>query len=180
MKKRITLVTLFNSKEINKVKNIMNKLDQKTCKVPYGIDDKNRYEIDTLPFHFTVFATDKENEKTMIELMQGINMQKIKLEIEKAEIMKLRNNSFCLYLAIKENTYMKDLQRIFYNKLPGDKYNPDNFVFHLTLHIDKDYEKVLSMQKIINDDFKSFSLEFDKLGLFDYPGDIIKEIKLSK
>lgn len=32
------------------------------CKVPYGIDDENRYEIDNLPFHFTIFATDKEKQ----------------------------------------------------------------------------------------------------------------------
>lgn len=175
MSKRITLVTLFDDTEINKINDLMKKIQERTCKVPYGIDDENRFKIDNLPFHFTIFATNKENENLILNLANKINMEKIKLEIEEAEIMEARNDSFCLYFPIKENIHIKKLQEIFYNKLPNENYNPKNFTFHLTLHIDKDYEKVLSMKKIINEDFKPFSLEFNKLVLFNYPGDKIKE-----
>lgn len=107
-------------------------------------------------------------------------MEKIKLEIEEAKIMEARNNSFCLYFPIKENINIKKLQEIFYNKLPNENYNPKNFTFHLTLHIDKDYEKVLQMKKIINKNFRPFLLEFNKLVLFNYPGDRIKEFNFIK
>jgi hypothetical protein len=33
------------------------------CKVPYEINDELRYEIDNLPYHFTIFATDKKMKK---------------------------------------------------------------------------------------------------------------------
>ena len=52
MEKRITLVTMFDNEEINKIETLMLKTNKKTCKVPYGIDDEKRYEIDNLPYHF--------------------------------------------------------------------------------------------------------------------------------
>lgn len=74
---------------------------------------------------------------------------------------------------------MEELQRIFYNELPDEKYNPNDFLFHITLHIDKDEEKVLEMRRIISDNFKPFSVEFNRLGLFHYPGNLIKEFNFS-
>ena len=40
--------------------------------------------------------------------------------------MNVKHNSYCLYLAIEENQQIKELQRIFYNKFPQEKYNPDD------------------------------------------------------
>ena len=92
--------------------------------------------------------------------------------------MNVKHNSYCLYLAIEENQQIKELQRIFYNKFPQEKYNPDDFTFHMTLHIDKDYDIVLNLQNTIKENFKPFLLEFNTLALFDYPGDMIKKINL--
>ena len=55
-----------------------------------------------------------------------------------------------------------------------------DFVFHMTLHIDKDYNKVLNLQKILKENFKPFFLEFNTLALFDYPGEMIKKINLNE
>ena len=46
------------------------------CKVPYGIDDKNRFKIDNLPFHFTIFATDKKNERELLQMLQNPKHEK--------------------------------------------------------------------------------------------------------
>lgn len=121
--------------EINKIENLMSVVKENTCKVPYGINDTNRYEIDNLPYHFTIFATKKENQQ------------------------------------------IKELQRIFYNEFPKEPYNPDNFIFHITLHIDKDYSKVLELKNILKQNFKPFFLRFNMLALFNYPGDMIKIVK---
>ena len=59
---RITLITYFDQKELNKIYKRIKNINFKICKVPYGIDDQKRYEIDNLPFHFTIFATNKENQ----------------------------------------------------------------------------------------------------------------------
>ena len=77
MGKRITLISLMNQSEIDKIDNLMNVLKEKTCKVPFGIDDGKRYEIDSLPYHFTIFATDKKNQNKIIEIAEKINANKI-------------------------------------------------------------------------------------------------------
>lgn len=178
MEKRITLVTMFDNEEINKIETLMLKTNKRTCKVPYGIDDENRYEIDNLPYHFTIFATNKENQNQMIEIVERIIIDKIQVKVNDIKIMKARYDSYCLYLAIEENQQIKELQRIFYNKFPQEKYNLDDFTFHMTLHIDKDYDIVLNLQNTLKENFKPFLLEFNTLALFDYPGDMIKKINL--
>ena len=50
---RITLITFSEQKELN---NLLKNINIEMCKVPYGIDDKNRFKIDNLPFHFTIFS----------------------------------------------------------------------------------------------------------------------------
>ena len=178
MEKRITLVTMFDNEEINKIETLMLKTNKKTCKVPYGIDDEKRYEIDNLPYHFTIFATNKENQEEILKIAESINIDKIQLKVNDIKIMNVKHNSYCLCLAIEENQQIKELQRIFYNKFPQEKYNPDDFTFHMTLHIDKDYDIVLKLQNTIKENFKPFLLEFNTLALFDYPGDMIKKINL--
>lgn len=176
MSKRITLISLIDTTEMNKIENLINNI--KTCKVPYGINDERKYEIDNLPYHFTIFATNKENQERILELSKNINTDKIKVEINDIKIMKGKNDSFVLYLSITENEKIKNLQRIFYNEFPKEKYNPDYFTFHMTIHIDKDYNKVLELKNEIKKKFKPFFLEFNKLALYDYPGEMIKEINI--
>ncbi len=117
----------------------MNHINENTCKVPYGINDQKRYEIDNLPYHFTIFATNKENQEQLLKIAKTINIDKIKLKINDIKIMKAIDNSYCLYLSIEENEPIRELQKIFYKEFPKEKYNPENFIFHMTLHIDKNY-----------------------------------------
>lgn len=180
MSKRITLISFIEKNEIRKVEQLMENINEGTCKVPYGINDEKRYEIDNLPYHFTIFATNKENQDKLLEIAQGIKIDKIRLKVNDIKIMNARYDSYCLYLSIEENEPIKELQRIFYKEFPKEKYNPDNFVFHMTLHIDKDYNKILNLQKILKKKFKPFFLEFDTLALFDYPGEMIELLSYCK
>ena len=180
MSKRITLISFIEKNEINKVDKLMSNINENTCKVPYGINDEKRYKIDNLPYHFTIFATNKENQDKLLEIAESININKIQLKVNDIKIMNVKYDSYCLYLSIEENQQIKELQRIFYKEFPKEKYNPDNFVFHMTLHIDKDYNKVLNLQKILKENFEPFSLEFNRLALFDYPGEIIKKININQ
>ncbi len=177
--KRITLITNFEKKELNKIETLMKNIIDKTCKVPYGIDDEKRYEIDNLPYHFTIFATNKENQEKILEIAKSINIDKIQIQVKDVEIINIKYDSYCLYLSIEENIFMKQLQRVFYNQFPKERYNPDNFLFHMTLHIDKEYDKVLNMRNKIKENFKPFNLELKQLVLYDYPGDMIEVIKFN-
>lgn len=180
MSNRITLISFIEKNEINKVKQLMSNIKEKTCKVPYGIDDERRYEIDNLPYHFTIFATNKENQEEILKIAESINIDKIQLKVNDIKIMNVKHNSYCLYLSIEENQQIKELQRIFYREFPKEKYNPDDFTFHMTLHIDNDYNKIVKMQNILKQNFEPFFLDFNILALFDYPGDMIKKINLKR
>lgn len=180
MSDRITLISLIDQIGMNKIHDLLTILKQKTCKVPYGINDDKRYEIDNLPYHFTIFATNKENQNQILELAQTINMDKIQVKINDIKIMRARYNSYCLYLSIEENKKIKELQRIFYSEFPKEKYNPDDFTFHMTIHIDKDYNYILNLQKLIKEHFKPFSVGFDTLALYDYPGEMIDTFTFNK
>lgn len=180
MSKRITLISFIEKNNISKVEQLMSNVTENTCKVPYGINDEKRYKIDNLPYHFTIFATNKENQDKMLEIAENITIDKIQLKVNDIKIMTLRNDSYCLYLSIEENQQIKELQRIFYKEFPKEKYNPDDFNFHMTLHIDKDYNKVLNLQKLIKENFQPFTLEFNTLALFNYPGEMIKKINFNK
>ncbi len=133
-----------------------------------------------MPYHFTIFATNKENQDKILEIAESINIDKIQLQVNDIKIINARYGSYCLYLSIEENQQLKELQRIFYNEFPKEKYNPDDFIFHMTLHIDKDYNKILNLQKILKENFTPFCLEFNTLALFDYPGEMIKKININK
>lgn len=174
MSKRITLISFIEKNEIRKVEQLMENINENTCKVPYGINDEKRNEIDNLPYHFTIFATNKENQDKLLEMVKNINIDKIRLKVNDIKIMNAKYDSYCLYLSIEENQSIKELQRIFYKEFPKEKYNPDNFIFHMTLDIDKDYNKILNLQRILKNKFKPFFLEFDTLALFDYPGEMIE------
>ena len=176
MSKRITLISFIEKNEISKVEQLMSNITENTCKVPYGINDEKRYEIDNLPYHFTIFATNKENQDKVLEMAESINIDKIQLKVNDIKIMNAKYDSYCLYLAIEENQQIKELQRIFYKGFPKEKYNPDDFIFHMTLHIDKDYNKVLNLQKRLKENFNQFFLEFNILALYDYPGKMIELI----
>lgn len=169
---RITLITHFEDQELNKIEFLLKDIDYDMCKVPFGIDN-NRNKLDNLPYHITIFATDKDNQKKFIDIIKNIDLKRIALKVDKVQIMNGRNNSYVLYLGIETNNDLKNLQRIFYKEFPYEHYNPDEFEFHITLHIDKDYNKILDLRNEILAKFEPFTLEFSNIDLYDYPGDKI-------
>lgn len=178
--KRITLVSLIDKESTDKVRSLLEVITEHMCKVPYGIDDENRYEIDTLPYHFTVFATYKENQDKMLEMMRNIEYPPITVEISDIKIKESSGGGYVLYLSPSENENLRNLQRLFYQEISTEKtYNPDTFLFHMSLHMDHDYDKIFNMQQMIRRNFKPFTVVFHQLGLFDYPGDILATMDLN-
>ncbi len=180
MRKRITLIMMPDDKSVNQIQTLIQDIPEKMCKVPFGIDDNNRYQMDNLPYHFTIFATNKENEAYMLALMHQLELPTIKIQVEDICVKKAKQEGFILYFSIKKNAQMYELQNRFYSKMPTENYNPQHFVFHMTLHIDKEENKVLKMQEIIKAKWKPFTMECKTLGLFNYPGEIIKQVTFSK
>lgn len=175
---RITLVTSFDEKELNKIDKVIQGIGSGLCKVPYGIDDERRYEIDNLSYHLTVFATNKENEDKVLDIARSLDIGEIEVLVDSVHVMNGRNGSLVLYLGIVENADIKRVQRVFYDVFKDEKYNPDKFLFHITLHIDKNKELVYDLERKVKENFVPFSVRFGKLSLYNYPGEIIEELEI--
>lgn len=176
MNERITLISMFDTNNLIKIEYYTKQINEKLCKVPFGKNVDNREEVDTLPYHFTLSAWDISDEENVIKELLKIDFLKLKLLINSVEIMNGKENSYVLYFSIEENEELKLLQQKIYEVLPSEKYNPNNFNFHITINIDKDYNKIISMKEKILDNFIPFELEVDNFGLYEiYPAKLIKQ-----
>lgn len=176
---RIVLISKFNKSDEDKIAKLVSMTNIKTCKLSYGIHDENRKEYDTLPYHITIFGTNKENENKFIELINTIKIGKININVIDIDIMLGNDNSKVLYLELEENEKLKELQGIIRKYFPSKYYNPEIYKFHITIDIDKDEEKINMLYEKILDEFKPFSITLDELALYDYPGNMIKTFKLN-
>ncbi len=177
MNERITLVSHFDEFSNNQIRKIINKLDESDniCKVPFGKNVENRYDVDTLPFHFTMSAWNIEDKENIISKLKQIKFPKLKIKITGLNIMNGKENSYCLYFELENNEELKNIQKEIYNLCPSPKYNPENFTFHITIHIDKDYQKIIDMKKVLEDDFKEIELTVCNFGLYEiYPAKLIE------
>lgn len=174
MKKRYTCITLFDAESLNKICNTLSKLkDYNLCKVPYLKEPytvDNRKEADTLPYHFTLSYWDEANKEEAIEVFNKIDIEKIDLLIEDVKIKQGNDNSFNMYFSFNVTDKLKQIQTQIYTKTKNEKFNPDTYLPHISIHSDKDYNKLVKMRDIIMQDFKPFIVSFDKVGLFEiYP-----------
>jgi len=167
MNNKITCIALFENEDLNKIENIVSILDDKLCKVPLFIEDREK--VDTLPYHTTLSVWDIEQQNKVTEVFKNINMQKIELEVSEVKVKKgyfTGDESWNLYLAINENSKLREIQDYIYQNLPNEKYNPETFIIHITLHCDSDYEKLNLMKEKLMRNFIPFKIKFNKLGLF--------------
>ena len=84
-------------------------------------------------------------------------------------------------LVSKKSEELKLLQSKIYQMLPSERYNPEGFNFNITSHIDKDYNKIITMKKKILENFTPFEMEVDTFGLYEiYPAKLVKRFKEEK
>lgn len=177
MNERLTLVSLFNKDEIKKIEEILSEIDERLCKVPFG-RNVNRFEVDTLPYHFTLSSWNVNEKDNVINKLSKIKFSKLKITIDSIGIMNGKENSYVLYFGIQNNELLTEIQKNVYDALPTEKYNPAKFKFHITIHIDKDYEKILLIKELIEKTFKPIELEVSEFGLYSiYPSKLIKQFE---
>ena len=194
MKEKITLITYFNEDEQNKIKDIMSKIKEKTCKVPYFLDDDaKRYSVDIMPYHFTIFGTDKENQEKVLDVLKKNKINKIKVKIDKLTLIQsVKSGAYILYFGIEKNQELIELQRLFFKEIPEERgyvggsfytgdsekeYDSSNYIFHMTLHVTRNENEAKEVYKIINENFTPFYMEFNRVALYDdRGGDLIKII----
>ena len=174
MKKRLTCITIFDETSLNKIKNVLSVLDNYSlCKVPYLKEPytvENREDADTLPYHFTISYWDEENKEEAINAFNTINMKRIEILVEDVKIKQGNDNSFNMYFSFKPTDNLKEIQSQIYEITKNEKFNPSTYLSHISIHSDKDYDKLDKMRNMILENFEPFTVAFDKLGLFEiYP-----------
>ena len=168
MNNRITCIAMFDDESIRKIENTISILNHNLCKVPYGIE--NRENNDTLPYHFTISVWEEKYEEEIIEMFKTIKFEEIEIVINNIDIKPSFNNSYNLYFKISSNDKLNMLQKYVFNKLPSEKYNPEIFIPHITIHVDNNYEIIKTMKDKINYVPNSITIKFNKLGLYKiYP-----------
>ncbi len=181
MNDRITLVSLFDSKNLDKIKQYTDIIKEPLCKVPFGKKVESRIETDTLPYHFTLCAWNIEDEETVIKRFSNVSFSNFKILVSGISIMNGKENSYVLYFDIKDSSALNNLLEKVYKILPSEKYNPKNFRFHITITIDQDYEKILRIKNTLEQNFVPFELEVNEFGLFEiYPAELVKVFKSNK
>ncbi len=177
MNERITLVSLLNYDDLEKINSIIKVVNEQLCKVPFGKNVSDRIKVDTLPYHFTLSSWSIKKTDFIIEELSKINFNSFKVNIDDIGIMNGAENSYVLYFKIKKSNELKSLQQKIYHILPNKWYNPDNFQFHITITIDKDYEKIIKIKNKLDKVFIPFVLEIGSIGLFEiYPANLIKTV----
>lgn len=177
MQERITLISQFNKTDLNYFNDLLKDLDL-LCKVPYGKNVNDRYKADTLPLHFTLSAWDIKDRDLILKKLNNIKFNDLNIKLNDIQIMKGKEKSYVLYINIEENNELKELQQKIYNELPTEKYNPDTFNFHITIHIDKDYGKIIKLQEKLKTKFKQTEIKINEYVLYEiYPAKLIKTYK---
>ena len=174
MNDRITLISLFNTEDLNKINKVIKNVSEPLCKVPYIKNIDNRISIDTLPYHFTLSAWNIEENDFILKRLSNIKFNSFKITVSSIEIVNGRENSYVLYFKIKENIELQNLQKQVYNILPVEKYNPNKSKFHITIHVDRDYDKIIKIKKELEQSFIPFELNVSSIGLFEiYPANLV-------
>lgn len=177
MNERVTLISLFDNDNLNKILNLINPIKEQLCKIPFGKNVDDRISNDTLPYHFTISAWDIKNEEFILDNLSNIHFDKFKIYVDHIELINGCENSYVLILGFEANKELKALQKEIYNILPTKNYNPDTFKFHITITVDKDYEKIIKIKEKMEASFVPFELEVNSIGLFEiYPAKLIKTI----
>lgn len=174
MRKRFTCIAMFDEESLEKIsKAPLNIKNKDLCKVPYLKEPytlENREIVDTLPYHFTLSYWDEDYKAQALNVFNTISIHKIELSVESIKIKEGNDNSYNLYFSFSVSDRLKDIQQQIYNITKNEKFNPNTYLLHISIHSDKDYEKIKEMKDILMKNFEKFTVSFDKLGLFEiYP-----------
>lgn len=177
MHERIALISHFDKDSIAKIDTVIGKLSKniRICKVPFGKNVTDRAEADTLPFHFTMCAWDAIDEENILSKLNQMEFPKLKAKIIGLNIMAGIENSYCLYFELEKDAELEKVQGEIYNLYPSEEHNPNNFRPHITIHIDKNYAKIVKMKNVLENNFKEIELVIESFGLYEiYPARLVK------
>ena len=167
---KLTCITIFDDQSIEKINLYFKNIEFKMCKLKY--DENDREKNDKLPFHSTICVWKNRNPNEIKEILKKFQFKEFELKVIGTKIKKSTQNSYNLYFEFEKNEEFIKIQKNIYNEenIRIEKYNPDTFIPHITIHIDKDYERILALQNNIMKVFRPFHIKVIKIGLYEiYP-----------
>ena len=171
MSKRITCVALFAPEDLAKIESLVSVAGENN-KVPCFVE--GRENLDTLPRHSTLIAWDASLKEEIIKAFRTIKTGDMALEVSSVKLNQAKDKSYVLKFIVNWNENLKQVQKALYNLLPNERFEPNAYETHITIHADWDYEKILKMQALINANFEPFTMKVDEIGIFEiYPAESI-------
>ncbi len=167
---KITCIAMFDNESLDKINWHFKNVEFKMCKLKY--DEENREEKDKLPLHSTICVWKNKNPIEIKDIINKFEFNEFELKIIGTKIKKSTQNSYNLYFEFEKNEKFTNIQEFIYNNdnQKVEKYNPQVFIPHITIHIDKDYTKILKLQSKIMNGFKPFNITVNRIGLYEiYP-----------
>ena len=177
-----TFITHFDTEGYKKLYSYLSVIsDKKNCRVPYGrVEDKRRYQVDTLPYHLTV-SSSKTTLAHLMNKMDGFGFEPFDIIITGLGIMNGRGGSQVLYYKIAPSKEMDLLRMKLYKIIGNDRYLPENNTLHITICISKDQRKIERIKNNLSKGFAPFSLKVMSIGLYEiWPGKMMAEYYFSQ
>lgn len=122
-----TIITHFNSEGYNTIYSLMEVVaNERISRVPYGrVENRLRYQMDTLPFHFTV-SSSKETFDSLMTKLEGFSFSPFELKVNGMGVMHGRDNSRVLYFGVGRSSEYNALQAVLYDRIGNAKYLPED------------------------------------------------------
>lgn len=167
---KITCIIMFDEDSLDKINMYVSNNEFKFCKLKY--DEENREQKDLLPFHSTICVWKIKSSLELKNLIKLFDFCEFKMQIIGTQIKESSQGSYNLYFELGGSEKLNKIQKFIYENenYRVEKYNPNFFIPHITIHIDKDFNKILKLQEKIMKNFKPFDVKVCKIGLYEiYP-----------
>ena len=161
-----TLITLFDECSYRRLYSVLDDVNFDTlCRILYGrFADDLRFLLDTLPLHLTI-SSSKDGLSDIMGKIRNFSFSPFEVVVDSIDVMKWKDDSYVLYLKIRQNPNMDNHRRSVYALLENPSYRPDRDINHMTLNITKDKQLINQLKRTLKD-LPSFSLKITSLGLF--------------
>lgn len=173
-----TIITHFDMAGYKTIHSCMDVVGgERICRVPYGrVEDSMRYQVDTLPFHFTV-SSSKEPFALLINKLEGLRFSPFELMVNGLGVMSGRDDSKVLYFGVEQSMEYNAMQAELFDRIGNPNYFPNATTIHMTLCISKDHDKINRLKTNIERTFTPFKLKVMSLGVYEiWPGKLMSII----
>lgn len=168
-----TLITHFDKCSYRKLYAALGDVDMNgLCRIPYGkVADNLRFELDTLPFHFTI-SSSKDTLSNITKVMENFTFSPFEVVVNGIGVMGGKEKGYVLYFKIAKNENMDNIRKYAYTFLGNPSYLPERHLNHMTINISRDRQQTAILKQALSI-VKPFTMTINSLGLYKiWPGEL--------